>query len=322
MSYHGFGATYPTPIQKAPDVLEQPTSVINPMAMIQTNPMLPAGEAAAGDQAMMMEMQARSGYDPDAFQQPVLQPGLPQVPAPVGPVPGPVPGVNPQSSKEQVAAQAPKLSDQQIVEYLVKLFKTVWSGGKPEHKLELLAEWAGTHGKNHLIMKAEQIASGQPTPAYLPIQSGEAGAGQPAEPIMNQGPPMTVPNPAHPVTGQSNLTGQITTYVDETGLNPAQPGAPVPSAPPPPPTNYDPAMGPITGQAPPSQGPIPGGTPSQGPIPEGTAPVGPIAPGVSATTPSGYVTPTTAAPVVAQAKSNIVPIAIAAGAALLLSRLL
>lgn len=328
MSYHGFGQSLPAGITIAPDPVEQPTGDIAQMSTINVNPMLEPGGFESGDQAMMLEMQARSGtqevMDPGAFQQPSVEPGLTKMVDPIAlPTQGPSPLAIP-------------ATDEQLLEKLVVFWKSVMAGN-PNQSIAPLVEWAMQHGKGEIVARAEMIAhSGGSLPAAMPPTE------QTTSPINAQGAPVLAPMATHPVVGTSSPTGPITTYASETGLTPAQPTAPVtvPSPCPPGtkvikkadgqiycvPPDYQP-VGPITDQGNPTAGPIPQGTPQVGPIPQGNPDVGPIPQGqlppttqqYTSTQPSGYVT----APGAAQAKkSNLVPIALAAGAALLLSRLM
>ena len=180
------------------------------------------------------------------------------------------------------------------------------------------------------------------TRSYEPVSSGEASTRQPVESIVTEGPSVNVPMSTHPVIGTSTPTGTIEKYAPETGLFPAQPSEPVgiPDAQLKlmeycesvkgsmtksgcmvggklvtslPPHVYHP-QGPITEEEPPPAGQIPQGTPPTGQIPQGTPSQGPI--------PLQYQQQQAAAAAAQQAKSPVVSIALAAGAALLLSRLL
>jgi hypothetical protein len=162
--------------------------------------------------------------------------------------------------------------------------------------------------------RAEQIAM-----ARGAVPSGEDTTYQPKEPITKEGAVVMAPMPKHPVTGMAKSTAPITKYVPETGLDPAQPGGPVSPSPSKPPTEYDPSVGPIDTKGSPPAGPI--GTKdaykSTGSIPAGSPTKGPIAQQYQ------QQQQKKAAAVAATKKTSpVVPIAVAAGAALLLSRLL
>jgi hypothetical protein len=178
----------------------------------------------------------------------------------------------------------------------------------------------------------------------VPIPQTDAPVMIPSGVITAQGPSGDAPMPAQPIVDTSKPTGEITNYVPSTGLSPAQPSGPVgpnldllsaycgsmggqftgtgcmlagklvtsvpagwsPTAPP---------IGPIPPGTPPV-GPIPEGTPPVGPIPEGTPPVGPIPLQLQQQQAAAAAAAAAAQP----AKLPIVPIALAAGAALLLAR--
>lgn len=342
MSYvrsRGFGQVlpggYPLPITKTPVSVSQPTGSIQPMVMMQTNPMLPGGEAAAGDQAMMMEMQARSG-DPAAYQQPMIMPGISQATAPTSqltqiPMPayGPTPMPVPQTQMPQTSDIPPGMSESQFnaiaLQMMIAYWTAVFSGQEPHHDLKEIFLKLQKMGKMDIVAKAEEIVTA-PKSQPMPVQNLPASISPtmiPVSPITQQGPPVAAPMPSGQVTAQSFPAGMITKYAPETGLYPAQPGGTIQPTPPPPPASYSAPVGPITTQGVPAYQPIT----TQGNPPTGTIPPGP---GQTASIPQGQLPPTTqqyvatpaaaAAAAVPVAKSNIVPIALAAGAALLLAR--
>jgi len=309
MSYihnRGLGLDFPLPIEQGLDPVMQPSSTIQPMVMINSNPMLPPSDYASGDQAMLQEMQARAG-DPGAFQQAGLLPGM----------------------TKGVAPTVPLTGDAILMQNMVTAWVAALAGKQVPMELQVMMDQALSSGKGAIVEKARQLAASKLAPlAPTYIAPGEASVAQPTDHISAQGPGVFPPNPGEPVTGQFLPDGPVSPYVAETGLHPAQPEYPIQSAPPPPPTQYDHKVGTIppgegsTGTIPPGEGQtgaIPKGTGQTADIPQGQLP--PTTSKYTATTPSGYVQ--SGAGVVAPvAKSNIVPLAIAAGAALLLTKLL
>jgi len=173
-------------------------------------------------------------------------------------------------------------------------------------------------------------------------------AAQPSQGIVIQGAPVTEPMPTHPVTGTAPLTAPITAGDQQPDyLPPAQPPVQVSKPDPCPPgmklipgmdcvPEKDIPVGPIPEGTPPV-GPIPGSSSTDpsgyydmttgqttGPIPEGTPPVGPIPEGTPEGTnyqyTNGYVQQQTTTPT--EEKSYLVPILLAVGGVLLLSKLL
>jgi len=250
MSYHGFGRDpYPTPIPRAPDPIEQPSGDIRTMTMIISNPMLEPARLETGDEALLKEMQARTGTtqptsDPAAFEQPEVRAPVPMLTAPV------VQPTRVVSPYVPVRAPAPVVSP-----YI-----------------------APTAVRTPVVSPYIAPTRIAPMPV-IALPSGEASTRLPVEPIIERGAPVTAPMPVHPVVGTSRSTEPITTFVPTTGLDPAQPRVPIVPGPQCPPGYLqDPVYGeckppidnpvaPIIEFAPPPAGPIPPGPPPARPIP-------------------------------------------------------
>jgi hypothetical protein len=335
MSYHGFGQNMLTSgaqISTADDSVAQPSGDVPQMATITVNPMGPTIDPSGyeiGDQAMMLEMQSRAGTispvtDPAAFQQSAVDPGLMKSVAPTAQPTSPTVGTKPTSPTVGTTAMQSSgtwipPTDEQLLAKMVLFWRAMMAGQQPSADLQQVMTYCEQQGKHEVIVKAEQIAMSQQS-----VPSGVAQTSQPSGTVTTQGAPVMAPMATHPVIGMSAPTGQITQYVPETGLNPAQPGVPVASQPSSSPTTYAGNVGQIaTGN--PSVASIPTGQSSVAQIATGDGSTAPITTSVESSIPgSNYVAKTTpvSQPKTEEKKSSVVPLIAAAGAALLLSRLL
>jgi len=197
MSYHGFGQTFPQPITSGIATVSQPTSPVLQMVPMNTNPMIPPGEYASGEQAMMIEMQSRTSAPQTATY--VSTP-------PSGPAPAAAP------------PNIAKYSDEQLYKMLVE-FWTAIRAGKESPYVNGFMEAVMNAGKGYIVGQAEQyVMSGGKSGGFMP--AGVAPTLQPAQSIVSQGAPVAAPMPSGSITGQFAPASAITTYVPSTSLNP------------------------------------------------------------------------------------------------------
>lgn len=316
MSYHGLGLTLSQTVPDGIAPISQPAAPIASMVPMNYNPMIPSVEYAAGDQAMMLEMQSRTNGDPAAMQQAYLQPGIPSISAPVGPTPVMMPA-SPLTSGE-------KPTKEQLYEALLKYWKAILAGQQPSPGLESMQAYARDSGQGYLSDQAENFVMSGGAIQPSPVPAGIAPVQQPSQ---NVAAAIQIPQPgmpSYPIPGIAPTVNPIYNYSPETGLNPAQPSTTIQAPPPPPPTTYAQTTAPIYPPSPPPTGYIPDGTPQQGQIPMG--------PGATANVPQGQLPPQTQqyvqqypqgyqqsyTPPTVETKTNYLPIiAIAVGAFLL-----
>lgn len=326
MSYHGLGKTYPGLITSG----SQPT--FTESTNQPTGPIQPPAEYAAGEQALVLEMQARSG-------EAQLYTGQ----------------VQPYTGPTQIS-QLPnigKYTDSQLFEMMVQHWNAILSGKASPIQPGVL-EAMMQAGKGNIIDQAEQyVVSGGRSGGMVPatVAPVAPNAPLPMEPRYTdeqlykmmvadlearlRGLPEPIPGLLQEMIqkGKGQIVDQAEQYVmsliNKSGnLEPAQPTAMI--APPSPPS---------TSYVHTEQLTIPG---FNAPIPEGNPPTGTIPPGPDATAaiPQGQLPPKTetyvtdpvlppptkdqylAPPVAASTSSNLIPIIAVGIGAFILAKLL
>lgn len=291
MSYYrsgrGLGAEYPQRIEEGVDPVAQPTSEVAAMTTMNINPMIQPGEYASGEQAMMLEMQARSSGDPGAFQPASLP--LPGITSRTANTSGATQSLQPMQQQQQpIAANA-----EQLYKMLVEFWQAALAGRTPPNPG--IIEQATKAGRGDLVGQAEQfVMSGGRSGGF--VSAGSATTTQPSRDVTADVRILPATQVPVPVSNTINRTQPITNYIDYTTINPAQPSTFIPEPTPPPaskcPSGYswvqgsawvgcvDAAgnkwtgnaandVGPISPPSPPETGYIPGGTPATGQIPMG-----------------------------------------------------
>jgi len=232
MSYHGLGLTFSQTVPDGIAPIKQPAAPISPMLQMNINPLMPPGEYASGEQAMMLEMQSRASGDPAVFQPASLPQTITQKEV-TADVPSMFVGPRGDGTISSTVIGTSVLTKDQLYEALIKYWKSILAGQQPGSDLEKMMTYARDSGQGYLSDQAENfvMSGGGQDRGVIPATTISV-----TQPSRNVVASIQIPSagmPSLPITGIVATVNSRFNYSLETGLNPAQPREPVPPPPPP-----------------------------------------------------------------------------------------